>query len=578
MSQRRRDAKEPPRQHQSTTVKEDIELQLDSLKDPDFMADIEGLSLSVPTIAGLVFGLTALIIAIVASAMLGQFYRTQLNRNSNTNEDIVALQALVDSILPLPPRTGRFSDAEFSILNFENLNKSFCFDAGNLTSGQKRLYTTPNKKGTLALVKQIPTNIAPFDATYLTLTVNPILINERTLEFNVSNFRVNDAGPGNAYTVDMAPTPAFVTEYNRANVTLDSKGRVIFAVTNLDPNATVYFDNAFRVFDEGNPMKKAGFFLGNLNVTTTVILSVQDASGTIAYLGDIPTEFFDDVFAIHNAIITNKQVMLDCSGIGSGVLRTMTVQDADGTIAYLSDITAPFLDSEFSIFDNLQATKQARFDAANISLATTRTFAFPNLDGVLALTSGPQTFTDKTIQGATNLVDVGRLKTTGLPVNVKNAAPPFPGDVLTALNATFASWQPMPVLIRSGSWVPVLSNFVNMSPGGSSASVFAMWQQIGTRVYASVQWQNLLPQGPPPFFTVFMSFRITLPIARTSGNFVANNEASGLAYMSTTPVVSPDFMYTGTTESVSGTMQLKIQWKMSQKPPSNAFLNFMYNL
>ena len=72
----------------STTMKEDIETQLDSLEPPDFMSDIEGMQLSVPTIAALVFGLTGLIVAIVAGAMLGQFYRTQLNRNTDINADM----------------------------------------------------------------------------------------------------------------------------------------------------------------------------------------------------------------------------------------------------------------------------------------------------------------------------------------------------------------------------------------------------------------------------------------------------------------------------------------------------------
>ena len=569
-------------------MQEDIEFQaeLDSLQPPDFMKDIEGLSLSVPTIAGLVFGLTAFIIAIVAAAMLGQFYRTQLNRNSNTNEDIAALQALVDSILPLPPRTGRFSDAEFRILNFENLNKSFCFDAGNLTSGQKRLYTTPDKHGILGLTKQIPTDIAPHDPTFLTISLDPILINERSLEFNTSLFQVNDAGPGNAYTVDMVPTPAFVTNYNRANVTLDSKGRVIFAVTNLDPNTTIFFDTDFRIFDEANNLTKAAFFVGNLNVTSTVTMAVQDASGTIAYLGDLPTTFLDNAFAIQNAIDSNKQMMLDCSGITAGFTRTMTAQDLDGTIAYLSDIPSlPFLDSEFGIKNSVQPTKQGRFSAANIAISNTRVYDFPNMNGVLALTSGAQIFSNKTIQGTTNLVEVSHLGTTGLPVNVKNAAPPAFGDFLVAQSAASANWQSVP-FTNAATWNPTLSDFVGFG-GGSVNVILSSYQQVGTRVYATLFFELLGGQaGGDPY-----SLRTTLPVPRTSGPFSgALGEGSGTVMTSGiqilffTPFIQPITISSGIAEPVAGTLQMKVDWTSVAVPgPSGSqeaiiFVKFMYNL
>lgn len=46
-----------------------------------------------------------------------------------------------------------------------------------------------------------------------------------------------------------------------------------------------------------------------------------------------------------------------------------------------------FTDSAFAIFNVLDSTKDAHFDASNISTGTVRTFTFPDADGTLALTS-----------------------------------------------------------------------------------------------------------------------------------------------------------------------------------------------
>lgn len=57
-------------------------------------------------------------------------------------------------------------------------------------------------------------------------------------------------------------------------------------------------------------------------------------------LGDIPSFFDSDNFEIYDGTDNTKSVNVQTSGITSGVTRTLTIQDADGTIAYLTDLNS----------------------------------------------------------------------------------------------------------------------------------------------------------------------------------------------------------------------------------------------
>ncbi len=575
MSKRRRNANGPQRQipKNTTTVKEDIEVQhLDSLDPPDFMKDLEGLSLSIPTMGAVIFGITALIVAIVAGAMLGQFYRTQLNRNSKINQDIAALQALVDTVMP-PDHTGRFSDAEFTILNDQDLDKRFCFDAGNLTNGQKRFYTTQNKKGTLALTKQIPVDIGAYDATYLTLSADVTLINERSLRFDTSIFTLTDLGPGNAFVVDVVPTPAFVTDFNRANVTVDSKGRILFAITNLDPNTTLFLDSDFRVFDDTNVTRQMAFDCSGISAVTTRVMTVQAASGTVAYLSDIPTVFLDNAFAVKNAVTPSKTVVLSVAGVADSTIRVLSIQDAGGTIAYLSDIPTVFFDGAFAILNQAFQSKRAVFDASGIGLGMTRTFTPPNANGVLSLTAGVQQLTNKVVQSSTNQVAATYLKTTTLPVNIAASGPPSVGDRLTATSPTTAVWA------ASSSNGNVSSSVIITSFGGAllvePVVAFVNFHWIDRIVFVFVKI-TLTPDGLGNLFV-----QMTLPVPRTSGNFPAfptfPSQLGGLGVLSRT--TSASNLIFGTATQVANTQQVRCEFEFGIGAVSQQIdLSYSYDL
>lgn len=57
-----------------------------------------------------------------------------------------------------------------------------------------------------------------------------------------------------------------------------------------------------------------------------------------SFLNEDSTEFLDSVFRIQDDGDTTKQIAFEASGITTATTRTLTVQDADGTIAYSADV------------------------------------------------------------------------------------------------------------------------------------------------------------------------------------------------------------------------------------------------
>jgi len=80
------------------------------------------------------------------------------------------------------------------------------------------------------------------------------------------------------------------------------------------------------------------------------------------------------------------------------------------------------------------------------SMATSRIYTIPDVlvDTSFAMVAGMQTLTDKTIVGSTNTVEASQLRTSGVAVSL-GSAPPSPGQILTAPNATSAAWVDPPV-------------------------------------------------------------------------------------------------------------------------------------
>ena len=64
---------------------------------------------------------------------------------------------------------------------------------------------------------------------------------------------------------------------------------------------------------------------------------------------------------------------------------------------------ASLQDNLFVVYDNSDTTKTFQFEVSSVSTGTNRTLTVPDLNGVIALLTGAQTFSNKTLDNTTVL-------------------------------------------------------------------------------------------------------------------------------------------------------------------------------
>lgn len=248
----------------------------------------------------------------------------------------------------------------------------------------------------------------------------------------VTNFTATSSFSSDLFAIFDNNDPTAEFQFNLTNIdpsstvlwTWQDKDGVIAYLSDIPPINSSFPDNLFLLQNAADNTKQLMFNVAGAPSATVITLTVQDASGTIALLSDIPTQptvFLDDVFAVQNAVDNTKEVMLDVSGVSTSTTRIMTIQNATGVIAYLENITAsgpPFSDVEFILFEDGDPTAQVRFDLSLITSGTNVTLTVQDLDGTIAylsdipqivevLVNTTRSFPDIANEGVSNVTQLG---------------------------------------------------------------------------------------------------------------------------------------------------------------------------
>lgn len=338
------------------------------------------------------------------------------------------------------PQTGNVITGDDVISNLLELDGKFAVADGNVFVGNASgVATSVAMSGDATIVNTGALTIA-----------NNAITTAKIADDQVTVAKVADGTAGELITWDATGEAAVVATGTSGHIlTSNGAGAAPTFQANSALSTTLADTNIF--VGNGTNVATGVAVSGDMNIANTGAMTAQPAiitgkaaatvaSGDLVLVADIDaanalkqvtaqsiadlfadaTTFDDSTFRIFDNVDNTKLIAFEASGITTGTTRTFTAPDASGTLALTSDLgtiasqdannvaitggaisgtTVTVADNVFTIQDNVDATKQAVFEASGITTATTRTYTLPDASGTIALTASTlsNTLTDTNI-------------------------------------------------------------------------------------------------------------------------------------------------------------------------------------
>lgn len=207
-----------------------------------------------------------------------------------------------------------------------------------------------------------------------------------------------------------------------------------FNVDNTSETGTTgasFADNLFQVYDSANPTTRFKFDIQGVAGTLTRFItqssvnqdiSFPDGAGNWTVLSEALAQIVsnktlgntnvvtlrDDRFTLQDNGDSTKQAVFDLAGITTATTRTWSFPDFTDTFVGLTAAQSPtnktfdntntvtLRDDRFTLQDNGDTTKQVVFQLSGLTTATTRTWTFPDFSDTFVGLTAAQSPTNKT--------------------------------------------------------------------------------------------------------------------------------------------------------------------------------------